>query len=477
MSAGLGWLSSPGEDDRRRRIVTLASLAPAKVVFPEIEDGERVGVTGFETSVRNQHIVVHHTGEPNAHLNTTTNYCEAGYDFFIRADGEIVVCPRWSDRVGAHAKGCNCLTTGIMLTGCFGGCASGNVEGPTDNQECSLAHLVVQLGTPIEHARLVPHRHCHTWNPCQSGDPTPTVCCGENLTSNDTATHWNAAGDAFVNRVIQKCRNVKRGGCCFDHCPSPLAAAGSPERDRVALDAWSEGDLVFALYPTADGPGWVAEVGRAGHLIERRAFALTPDGAVAAPVPGLKESDAQAGDQSKSARGSITAWSVVTIGALALALVAGALAVSRSSRPGAAGEQVEAAGSVAAKTSPWGPSCAPPAFYPARLPWTDRVGEPDKTTKGGDGTAQLTWTAPQPGSSAFAPREVNLVRRPHPDELSTESATGTARGHATRAVLVGDEGVGGVRMFWREAERDCESYELNIDRGITLREALSLLPR
>jgi hypothetical protein len=89
---------------------------------------------------------------------------------------------------------------------------------------------------------------------------------------------------------------------------------------------------------------------------------------------------------------------------------------------------------------------------------------------------ELIWSAPRPLPSDFAPKEVALVRRPHPVELDPEAATGTARGDRARAVLMGDEGVGSIRMFGREADRSCESYELNIDRGITLREALRLLP-
>ncbi len=368
-----------------------------------------------------------------------------------------------------------------MLNGCFGGCETGNVERPTDTHECSLAHLIVQLGTPIQPDRLVPHRYCRSWNPCRNPNPTATVCCGANLTTDDTATRWNGAGDAFVRRVVQKARNVKVGGCCFEHCPEPiLDGDDAHHRGGGFLDAWSDQgrDLDYALYPLGSDRGCLAEVRRAGRLVERRAFTVSPEGVVATKTTdSLTDGDDPAGKRATSSQGSTTARWLVAVGAVVVMLAAGALAVSRNRDPQASGRSRVAAAGAASKNSPSGPACKPPTFFPARLPWTDQVGPPNKTTTASDGTAELIWTAPQPRPSDMAPREVALVRRPHPVELGPEAATGTARGHSTRVVLVGDEGVGSVRMFWREADRPCESYELNVDRGITVPDALRLLPR
>jgi hypothetical protein len=170
----------------------------------------------------------------------------------------------------------------------------------------------------------------------------------------------------------------------------------------------------------------------------------------------------------RSARGSRTARWGIAAGVITV-IVAG---VVISSKP--PGQRTADETTVVSSLRP---ACDFPAFRPDRLPWADRVGQPDDMTRESDGSAQLKWVAPRPRPSEFAPTEVALVRRPHPVDLAPEAATGRARGHLVRAVLVGDERVGSIRMFWREANRDCESYELNVDRGISLEDALTLLPR
>lgn len=164
--------------------------------------------------------MVHHTGSPNAHQDTTTNYCGSGYDFHIRWGGHIVVCARWADDHGSHASGCNCKTEGIMLNGCFGGCDYGNVSGPSDDQECSLAYLMAHLDTPLyTEARFRPHRNCASWNPCSDPSPRTTVCCGTNLTKASTADYnWDANGQAFRNRIWSKASNWLQYGCCARIC-------------------------------------------------------------------------------------------------------------------------------------------------------------------------------------------------------------------------------------------------------------------
>ena len=171
----------------------------------------------WSTAPRKAYIMVHHTGVPNADQDTTTNYCESGYDFFVRWGDTIVVCARWNDDHGAHASGCNCKATGIMLNGCFGGCSSGNVSRPSAAQECSLAYIFYHLGTPVDTDRFRPHAACYYWNPCQDPSPTYTVCCGTHLTDqNAVANHrWSSGtGLDFRSNVFQKRRWWEVNGCC-----------------------------------------------------------------------------------------------------------------------------------------------------------------------------------------------------------------------------------------------------------------------
>ena len=145
--------------------------------------------------------VIHHTGSPDVHTNYSTGYCASGYNFFVRYNGQIVVCARWSSSSGAHALCCNCASTGIMMNGCFGGCSSGNIPGPSRDQECSVAYIISHLGVLADANNVKPHRNCYAWRPC-CGNPTSTVCCGTNLTSPSTTYNCSAAADAFVNRVV-----------------------------------------------------------------------------------------------------------------------------------------------------------------------------------------------------------------------------------------------------------------------------------
>lgn len=164
--------------------------------------------------------MIHHTGAPNAHQDTTTNYCSSGYDFHVRWGGAIVVCARWADNSGAHASGCNCKSIGIMMNGCFGGCTTGNVAAPSNAQECSVAYLLAHLGTPLyDESRLRPHANCAGWNPCGDPSPTTTVCCGTNLTQSGGGFYnWNSNGQAFRTRLWAKASNWKQYGCCDRVC-------------------------------------------------------------------------------------------------------------------------------------------------------------------------------------------------------------------------------------------------------------------
>lgn len=171
-------------------------------------------MTHLSGAPRAGYLMIHHTGIANAHQDTTTNFCVDGYDFFVRYGGAIVTCARWADAQGGHASGCNCKTEGIMMNGCFGGCASGNISGPSAAQECSVAWLMAHLNTPFDEPRFRPHRACATWNPCSDPSPTITVCCGSNLTSDTGSYKWNAAGLDFRTRIWSKASNWKAWGCC-----------------------------------------------------------------------------------------------------------------------------------------------------------------------------------------------------------------------------------------------------------------------
>ena len=174
----------------------------------------------YSAAPRRSYVIVHHTGAPNAHQDYSTNYCQYGYDFFVRYDGQIIVCGNWNGSTGTHALGCNCNSVGIMLNGCFGGCASGNLAAPSSAQECSLAYLLAHLRMPTYATRLRPHRNCFFWNPCGGG--ADTLCCGANLTQAAAANEsWSSSGISFRNRVLNKRANWDAHCCCTcgSSCP------------------------------------------------------------------------------------------------------------------------------------------------------------------------------------------------------------------------------------------------------------------
>lgn len=489
----------PGQDDLRRRMATFAVLAPARVVFSGVARSSRTPVPctpgepieeaessvgepaleAFDQPPRHAYVVVHHTGEPDTHLDTTTDYCSSGYDFFIRSDGEIVVCSRWLDPVGRHATGCNCAATGVMLTGCFGGCEDGNVPQPTEHQECSLAHVLLQIGTPDEDRRIVPHRYCAHWNPCDNPRPTRTFCCGTNLTTDDTELKWNAEGDALVARVRQKRRNLQNLQCCSPPCPQLVLAADRDTLiDRSAvLDVWEESERGYRIYlhplaaPSA-GAEYVAEVRRgADELVARRWFRLSPTGLVATDDAGLDEDFEPFISVSSSPRRWRVplAAGVVVVSALAAVVVA-QFGDSRSAEK----ERSAASSGEPGRSSPV--RCAPPSFRPQRLPWSEHVSEPTEASSRGDGSSKVTWMGPPSGGRQRA-QEVSIVRRVRGEPAEVVSATATARGHPAEITLIGDEGVGSVRAAWKESEGPCKSYELWVSYGATIEEVIALLPR
>jgi hypothetical protein len=145
-------------------------------------------------------IMVHHT---TAHSSSTANFTAEpclGYDFMILASGgffhgQAGHPARRFNATGCHARGCNCIYTGIAMQGCFGAndssCQNMGNELPTWDQMCTLAWLWHDIGAPKRFARFRPHRNCFYWNYCGASNPgpTPTDCCGTRLTHPSSADH------------------------------------------------------------------------------------------------------------------------------------------------------------------------------------------------------------------------------------------------------------------------------------------------
>ncbi len=176
----------------------------------------------YSSAPRRSYVVVHHTGVGNAHQDYSTNYCQSGYDFQIRYNGQIVVCSSWKWASGNHAWGCQCRL-GIMLNGCFGGCSSGNLSAPSSAQECSLAYLLAHLKTVDSVDRLRPHRNCGYWLCSNTTAASNTECCGRNLTAATASNYsWSSAGLNFNNRVRLKRRAWDATCSCsgtYNRCP------------------------------------------------------------------------------------------------------------------------------------------------------------------------------------------------------------------------------------------------------------------
>lgn len=192
--------------------------------------GAALGTRGdYETSPRKAWVMVHHAGIANSHTNTDPcTSCsdlvgsdQHEYDFCVDAAGDICVpagsgTPRWKLTGGAHAHGCNCKAVGVMLQGCFGGCASGNASAPTDRQLCSLALLSLELTTKADLNHHRPHRRCSYWNPCGVSSPTATICPGSNLTTSSASDtdKWNATGESLMLKMLDMRACLARGCSC-----------------------------------------------------------------------------------------------------------------------------------------------------------------------------------------------------------------------------------------------------------------------
>lgn len=203
------------------------SSAMIRVQAPPKGDWNSVGypsLSHFSSSPRKGFIIVHHAGIPNSHENTDpcTACNDPGdhtYDFCIDRQGDFCDTGRWRQEVGAHALGCNRCSVGIMLQGCFGGCDSGNVLRPSDDQLCTLAFLSLHLKTPSRLIRHRPHARCFHWKcGCSSCQATHTDCCGTNLINHNRKSHWNRRGERLMRKMLKYRRNLLKGCNCFT-CP------------------------------------------------------------------------------------------------------------------------------------------------------------------------------------------------------------------------------------------------------------------
>jgi hypothetical protein len=179
----------------------------------------------YSSAPRGNYVVLHHTGGANNHTIESNNFCnfsDGHYDFAVTRNGRIFVCASssgnqyWNDATGAHARGCNCAAIGIVMHGCFGGCSSGNVSGPSEAQECAVAFLFSHIEIPDTVSAIRPHANCSVWDEC-GGASGGTVCPGTRFTS---GTGWNDNGRALRDRLRSRRRNWDRNDCCF--------AAGDP---------------------------------------------------------------------------------------------------------------------------------------------------------------------------------------------------------------------------------------------------------
>lgn len=177
----------------------------------------------FSSSPRAGMVMVHHAGSPNSHQNGACNSCDVPgdhtYDFCIARNGNICNTGRWSQQTGAHAYGCNSCSVGIMLQGCFGGCSSGNISQPSDEQICSLAFLSLHLQAPNNLAGHRPHARCHHINCSSVSNPTVTACCGTNLATHNTGNHWKSLGQTLMERMLTYRANLANGCTCQGQCP------------------------------------------------------------------------------------------------------------------------------------------------------------------------------------------------------------------------------------------------------------------
>lgn len=155
-------------------------------------------------------VVIHHTGAPNAHNVEENSFCTGEgywYDFAVTREGTIYVCnnhsgnPGWENTPGGHGGSADCnQRVGIMMHGCFGGCDSGNVDAPSEAQECSVALVMSQLGFANDAGNVSPHIECRA-----------TVCPGGNYTS---GASWNDAGVTLRNRLMDRRANWDDNGSC-----------------------------------------------------------------------------------------------------------------------------------------------------------------------------------------------------------------------------------------------------------------------
>lgn len=197
----------------------------------------------------------------------------------------------------------------------------------------------------------------------------------------------------------------------------------------------------------------------------------------------------------RCARSSASPWPVTPwLVGLALGLAAcGGIPTGDSSAPGEQRDEGDAG-----EPEP----CEPAAFRPARLPWSDTVGEPDsvvlETDEGwGEGVTSMWWwehtPARKPDGAGNWPwlyaddpeaRYIILQRGVDADVLSkrgvdvdAEEPDGTVRGHPAVLTATGDPGVGGASVRWAEGEQRCDHYLLILQPWQTEAEMWAIVPQ
>lgn len=165
-------------------------------------------MSDLSTSPRKNIILVHHFGACDTENNAACVSCSVPgdhiYDFCIARNGDVCDTGQWDEAVGGHSFNCNTTSIGVMMQGCYGGCSGcANQSSFSDQQLCGLAFLSLHLTTPAALDNHRPHRRCDA-----------TICCGSNLSTNDTTDRWTTLGRDQMNTMLWMRSNLANGCNC-----------------------------------------------------------------------------------------------------------------------------------------------------------------------------------------------------------------------------------------------------------------------
>jgi hypothetical protein len=169
-------------------------------------------------------MVIHHTTSPQSTTTDNEHYVDqcGGYDYLIHGDGTICGGNNKFDTTGCHATGCNCMSLGVGLHGCFSPAntlCTGRGTSISAGQLCALGNMYYGLGwiysDPV--SKMRPHYYCTPENPC-SGSPTGTECCGSRYCG---STHGGHVGDNWWNQSgIDACNTIRGKAVNWWQCNS-----------------------------------------------------------------------------------------------------------------------------------------------------------------------------------------------------------------------------------------------------------------